>query len=382
MNTAELISNLAHPLDAASRQTLFQGVALTNKNLVFDIQKQKYDRWCWAAVASSVSLFYWKTSPWSQCEVASRTRGRTDCCQTPTPDSCNQDEYLEHALAATSNLNQKIINPVPFSTIQAEIDANRVVGARIDWHGRSGHFVVIYGYSTVGSQQQVSVGDPSDASSCVIPFDEFTSNYQGMGTWNRTYLTQSYLPTVNLRFATISDELLSGIRRQQAERAALSVPSTDSAPAANVGVGHAIYNWKLDDLMENKPPTFYALRALELKTSPPTSAFVLDQERKRILGHTTSIQRIGRFFDALGVALKLPPPEPGAQWEVAVLDVHSLNATFLWLRHGDGTKDQLISLNDFAGQVEMKAVPFAEAVEKLKAAAARTNREDPEVGGA
>src|SRR4051794_1237702 len=65
----------------------------------FNMQHQVQDQWCWAATAASVSLFYNRTSTWTQCLVAAQIMGTT-CCVALAP--CNKPWYLNDALSVTN----------------------------------------------------------------------------------------------------------------------------------------------------------------------------------------------------------------------------------------------------------------------------------------
>ena len=383
MQPQELILNLEHSVNSAVRQVPFQGLLSNSKELSFSIQPQLQSNWCWAAVATSVSLFYWKSSNWTQCGVVSTTLGRNDCCNSPTPSACDVYGYLDKALTTTSNYKQMVSGAISFSAIQSEINAGRTIGARIGWNGGGGHFVVIYGYWSLGAATSLYIGDPIYGDS-VVSLATFTSNYQGAGTWTHSYFTQPFIPTVHLKFSPISDALLSKIQGSQTERFALlstTGSGSGSATNPNVTAAHQIFRLGLDDLAQNRTPSLSGLRALESSgTLPAAAAYDLDEERGELLQYITSSPQVKRFSEALEIAMKLPAPSDGTQWEVRELIVHGLNAAFLWLHYGTGDQDQLISLNSYAGQSELKPVLFRDAVEKMKQVTGRVNTTDPESG--
>ncbi|QYF93254.1 hypothetical protein KY495_21655 [Massilia sp. PAMC28688] len=47
--------------------------------------------------------------------------------------------------------------------------------------------MVIYGYSTIGGGEYFDIDDPIYGKSH-LPVSEFTSGYQGTGSWTHTYL--------------------------------------------------------------------------------------------------------------------------------------------------------------------------------------------------
>jgi hypothetical protein len=69
-------------------------------SLPFNMEAQTQTNWCWAATAKSVSHYFFKRSPWTQCKVASAELGLT-CCVSPVPSACNVSWFLDRALTRT-----------------------------------------------------------------------------------------------------------------------------------------------------------------------------------------------------------------------------------------------------------------------------------------
>jgi len=128
--------------------------------LPFNMQPQTQSNWCWAATSTSVSIFYYTASTWTQCKVANGELGHTDCCNSPVPSPCNVPWYLDRALQRTGNFQSMVTGPITFASINGEISGGRPVGVRIGWSGGGGHFVVIYGCSRVGAVEYVDIDDP------------------------------------------------------------------------------------------------------------------------------------------------------------------------------------------------------------------------------
>ena len=57
---------------------------INSVTLPFTMQVQTQSNWCWAATATSVSLFYTSSSTWTQCTVANGELNLTDCCSRPS----------------------------------------------------------------------------------------------------------------------------------------------------------------------------------------------------------------------------------------------------------------------------------------------------------
>ena len=161
--------------------------------LSLSVQRQSQRNGCWAAVATSVALFYRPTSAWTQCGVASATLGRTDCCgpAASDPSGCNQPYFLDLALATTGHFASMQPASLTVPQISGEVSGQRPIGCRIEWPDRSGHFLTIVGVRTTSSgTTYIDVSDPIylDAQ---IAFPVFPAPYQGGASWTHSYLTHN-----------------------------------------------------------------------------------------------------------------------------------------------------------------------------------------------
>ena len=265
------------PIFAASRivpsqvESAFnwRDLLITASQLPFNMQAQTQTQWCWAATATSTSIFYRSWSTWTQCSVASTTLGRTDCCNTPVPVACNVPWYLDQAFTTTNNY-VSMTGPVSYSAIQAEISAGRVLGARIGWSGGGGHFMVIYGCSTVNGVQYLNIDDPIYGKSNPS-LATFSSNYQGSGSWTHTYYTRAAPLVLKFPPFEISPKLLDLIRQVRpllvppGKRAALDAESLEEE--MSFALAHPVHVVGLDQFVGKGPvvdrPS--AIRLLEMK---------------------------------------------------------------------------------------------------------------------
>lgn len=154
--------------------------------LVFQMQKQQQELWCWLAAATSVSLFYNSSSPWTQCLLANQQLNQATCCPPGSNPACNQTGPLNQALTATGNFASMQADTVAASSIQEQSNANQPVGIRIAWPGGGAHIIVASGVSQ--DLVWILVEDPIDGTSC-ITWETLVSGYQGVGTWTNTYFT-------------------------------------------------------------------------------------------------------------------------------------------------------------------------------------------------
>jgi Papain-like cysteine protease AvrRpt2 len=127
--------------------------------LSFQMQHQQQTNWCWAAVSTSVALYYDSTSTWTQCTVANGELGRSDCCGAGASTSCNVYGFLNTALTRVGHLDHMDSAVAAFHAVDDEIDAGRPLGIRVAWSGGGAHFLAIIGYLE-GATNYVAVDDP------------------------------------------------------------------------------------------------------------------------------------------------------------------------------------------------------------------------------
>jgi hypothetical protein len=156
--------------------------------LDFMMQYQQQTNWCWAAVATSVALFYDPASTWTQCAVANGELGRSDCCGTGASGPCNVYGFLGSSLTRVGHLDHSTGSTTSFAGTAAEIDGGRPLCLRTAWSGGGAHFLAIIGYRTLGNM--LAVDDPWYGKSDVA-YGTFTTSYQGSGSWTHSYFTQA-----------------------------------------------------------------------------------------------------------------------------------------------------------------------------------------------
>ena len=159
--------------------------------LNFAVQQQQQSQWCWAAVATSTSLYYDPASTWSQCGLVNDQLGQTTCCQNGGLPQCNQPWVLSKALTRTGNLSNYIAAAVDIATVINEIGNSRLMAVRIGWNvgkpTETGHFLVLEGYRPI--DEFVAVEDPFHGASD-ISIATLTAGYYG-SQWTHTYYTKA-----------------------------------------------------------------------------------------------------------------------------------------------------------------------------------------------
>ena len=188
----------------------------------FTMQTQTQDKWCWAAVATSISLHYpapgrcrprcptsWaavatsislhydSSSGWTQCQLANNILSRpsgVDCCVSGSDTECDVEWYLDKALTATSNLLDVRAGAVDFSILTALMNGDRPLAARVEWIGGGGHFVVFHRWEkTASGTEFVNVADPYYGKR-IVPYNDCVHRYPATGTttgtWTHSYWTQ------------------------------------------------------------------------------------------------------------------------------------------------------------------------------------------------
>ncbi|HWF07380.1 MAG TPA: papain-like cysteine protease family protein [Bryobacteraceae bacterium] len=157
---------------------------------------QQEPNWCWAAVASAVRTFFSPAAPTTQCSIANPVlvgEGQigevVNCCANA--GQCDKPALLEDALNAVNSLKQKATGFLAFAAVEAELNAGRPIGVRIQWSDGGGHFILIDGFRVFSSgAQQVHVADPFYGP-CYMLHSALVNNYLNDGVWTHTYFVHS-----------------------------------------------------------------------------------------------------------------------------------------------------------------------------------------------
>jgi peptidoglycan hydrolase-like protein with peptidoglycan-binding domain len=157
-------------------------------DLIFTMQAQQQSNWCWAAVSTSVSLFYDPTSSWTQCKVANAQLSRTDCCGAGASGPCNVYGYLDQGLQEVGHFDHLQNGTVTFQVLRGEIAGSRPLGIRVAWSGGGAHFIAAIG-AEVGDL--VLVGDPGSGTNSLVDYATLQTSYNGSGTWTHSFFTKS-----------------------------------------------------------------------------------------------------------------------------------------------------------------------------------------------
>lgn len=378
----------SQPLTALPYRVDIFGKLVVSKQLAFNMELQPQSNWCWAATSKSVSHFYWFLSPWTQCKVVNAELGRSDCCNSTVPSPCNVPWYLDKALTRTNNF-VSITGAATFAQVRAEIDAGRPVGARIGWSGGGGHFMVIYGYSYVAvtGATYVDIDDPIYGKSHMTVSD-FSSSYQGSGSWTHTYFTKSYFK-LPIKFLYPKEAILERIwearpmlRLKMDDRRAADPRELVSDRDASIGMAHRVYTVGLDALTSDRPQFQPAgLRLYEVTGDTPRAFYdVSEEDDPRVLQMSASAHQLEPLARSLAAAATLAEQD-GREREVRLLRVPALNFEGLWLTGetaDDG--DQILPLRTVGRLYANQAVPLREAMAALREAARPLQQMDDTMG--
>ena len=150
--------------------------------------EQEQNLWCWAACAEMV-LRYYDICHVRQCDFANWLFKQTHCCAEPSSAECNRGCFVHDvsSLYLQWNIRSKFIGGmVPFSVLQAEIDAGCPVEIGFLWKERgTGHVVLVSGWHTDGTEEFVHVNDPNNGFQ-FLTYAELQTAY-GKGTWSFTW---------------------------------------------------------------------------------------------------------------------------------------------------------------------------------------------------
>jgi hypothetical protein len=352
----------------------------TSAVLPFNMQAQTQSNWCWAATSTSVSHFYYLFSHWTQCLVANGELGHSDCCNSPVPGPCNVPWYLDRALQRTSNLDHMVASTISFSAIKAEIDAGRVIGARIGWSGGGGHFLVIRGYSQIGARQYVDVDDPIYGKSH-LTLAAFSTQYQGNGSWTHSYFTKRWPP---LRFnlpdltAIAVDKIIETrplLALKRGERSFAAEAPADRA----LSLPHHVYVAGLDAAASAEADPFQRLGATSLRVfesagEQPRAVYDLTldaaPEVATLSEDPAAVELLqkGAHAAAALVADGQAPPE------LRFLRIPALYVDAFWLHFPDAKRDVYIPVRGIGLFEPLQPVPAEKFIATTRKAAQERGR--------
>lgn len=375
MNIAEFAFATSLPYTSLVREIRIIDRLFISKQLAFNMQAQTQSNWCWAATATSVSHFYWFWSTWTQCKVANAELGKSDCCSSPVPSPCNVPWYLDRALTRTRNF-VSITGQVPFQQVRDEIDAGRPVGARVGWSGGGGHFMVIYGYGFIAGEQYFYIDDPIYGKSQLTVAD-FSSNYQGSGTWTHTYFTKSYF-RMPIKVLIPREPIL---RRIWEVRPLLSLKQdlmftgdlrdVVQEGRASLGMAHFVYSLGLDGLLSEQDQAFQpvGIRVYEMLDNSPRTFFdVSDEDEPRLLQMSDSNNYLDPFVRGLSEVLATTEQEE-QESELRLFRAPALNFEALWIHYDGERQDTLVPLRAVGRLTPYSRVSYNEALDALREAA-------------
>lgn len=360
------------PIDRLERKWDYNGILFSVRKLSLAMEPQTQSNWCWAATSVSVNHYYWFSS-WTQCKVAGAEQNLTTCCQSPVPGACNVAWYLEKALTRTGNF-VSVTGPVSFARVKTEIDAGRPVGVRVGWGGGGGHFLVIEGYSRIGPATFFDLDDPIYGES-TLSVDDFSTNYQGSGTWTHTYFTKTHhhlMPIKPFYPRPPILEVINTVRPLvQLRTRTAGTPPTEAADAG-LGLAHRLYSLGLDALAADRPaPTPVGVRVYETRQDTPFAFYdVTDDEAPRVLQMSAAVGHLKAITDGLSAAVATASNQK-AECELKLLRIPALNFEAIWLDSVGQAADQVVPLRSFIPRLAVnQAVPWDEAMAVLKAEAA------------
>lgn len=346
-----------------------------SKILNFNMELQTQSNWCWAATSKSVSHFYAKLlNPWTQCKIASAELGQT-CCTSPVPGPCNVPWYLDRALSRTQNF-VSFGGQMSWSDVKAQVDQGLVVGTRIGWNGGGGHFMVIYGVSKILNTEYFHIDDPIYGKS-ILTVSQFSTNYQGSGSWTHSYLTKKHSYLMWLKDLVVKAEWLKPIPefrpilKMQYPQLEVEKKTAD----IQLSFPHFTYTIGLKDIGRemdfNKEPG--SVRVIEFEKEQPIALYDLstdDANPELIQANTNTdyISKVERSVSFLKENLK----ERREEGELKLLKFPALNAEALWINYEGSKNDNFYFVRGFdVPEGILDQGSFNETLKKLKENAER-----------
>lgn len=346
--------------------------------LSFNMQHQTQSNWCWAATSTSVSHYYFFRSTWTQCKVAGAELGRTDCCNATVPSACNVPWFLDRALTRTSNLDHMVSSTVNFSQIEAEVNAGRVIGARIGWSGGGGHFVCIYGFSRVGRAEYVDIDDPIYGKSH-ITLATFTSSYQGNGSWTHTYFTKRW-PVLIFKLPELAARAINLINEQR-PLLAIKRGERDFAvkQQTTLAVPHDVYVIGLNDVLNRDDPLPekpVSTRVFEVEAGRNRAVYELSPSQQGE-PQLNSMSDDAATMDLLEKGLseaQAVAERAGGEPELRFVRIPALYVEAYWLRYPDKSRDMVVPIRGIGLFTPHQPIPVHDFIAKVREAARERQR--------
>lgn len=322
--------------------------------LNFNMEAQPQSNWCWAATAKSVSRYYCIFSPWTQCKIASEELGLT-CCTSPVPGPCNVPWYLDRALTRTKNFVSIHNGTLSWTAVRAELAAGRVVGARQGWSDGGGHFMVIHGVSRTGSTRYFHIDDPIYGKS-VLTVNQFSTNYQGSGTWTHYYLTkiQHYRPMwledilIDRRLLRVIPEARPLLRLQ---KPTLNIHKNFNE--VELRFPHPCYQLGLSQIGKeiNLPDQVSCLRVIEIEDNVPIASYDLSTavDKPELIQLNADQNYLDHVISGLE-KLKKAATTADKSVQLRTLRVPALNIEALWIKKPGKNNDQFYLTRSFNEQ--------------------------------
>ena len=352
-------------------------LAQSNTRLPFTMQRQTQSNWCWAANATSVSIFYTPSSGWTQCKVANACQNKTTCCSNPS--GCNQYGYLNLALEKTHNFNRMIGGTIPFSQIQSEINAGRPIGTRTAWRGGGAHFLCIIGYAVISGINYVYLDDPIYGPSCVT-LSSFINNYRGSGTWTTTYLTKRPPLTMNVKLPELKHNVLDAIKNvrpivfpEAVDKSVINKAAGGGKEDVSVTLPHHVFVMDLDKVVKgklNKDKGY--TRVVEADSNNIKALYDVESsgEAVEIRNISHGSEQLSDLQDVFDVVAE-ETDKNNKQVEMHFIDIPALHVEAVWLNYDGKDKDVFIPTRTIGDFEAKKAYPNKDFMKLLQEAAAK-----------
>jgi Papain-like cysteine protease AvrRpt2 len=158
--------------------------------LNYQTQEQLLDDWCWAAVASSISIFYSPSSQWTQSALGGALLNPV--CSRITSDNastaqavCRQTLDLSNVLSSINNLAWVVNQPLSLEQIQGQISSGWPICCEMTWPSGQSHVITLYGFS----DSLIIIGDP-EGGVFSADYEDLVSDYRSGGQWIRSVGTK------------------------------------------------------------------------------------------------------------------------------------------------------------------------------------------------
>lgn len=249
--------------------------------------------------------------------------------------------------------------------------------------------MVIYGYTYGLGFEWIDIDDPIYGKSH-ISLTDFSTNYQGSGSWTHAYITKPYfqMPIIPI---LIDDRIINLIwdprtvlnqRLTQNNVAGIDGGRVEDSGNASVGLARRVYTLELASMLQEERPNLVPsfLRVFESVDGLPSAFYdVVEGPQPRLINRSGAKHLIDQMMKGTEKAIATLGDSANPA-EIRQLRFPAMNFEAVWLHFEDEQSDKLIQTSNFGPLPPQQPIGFSEGMVLLREAARPLANMDDEQG--